>query len=163
MKRKGKGKRKGKERKGKRKECWGSEVSGGSRGVAAAGGCTYTDERTVCKDIYLLYVVVAVMGGWVCILAVTMILIYTYLIYMQASLFVIHFVFFVYSFVLSIIPVQGDMEGSIEPFSKESAILTFRSNSSSSSIVTLTKAVMMTRQHMLFRECLQLRFKALYV
>lgn len=38
--------------------------------------------------------------------------------------------------------------------------LTFRSNSS---IVTLTKTVMMTRQHMLFSECLQLQFKALCV
>lgn len=40
------------------------------------------------------------------------------------------------------------------------SFLTFRS---SSSIVTLTKTVMMTRQHMLFSECLQLQFKALYV
>lgn len=55
------------------------------------------------------------------------------------------------------------MEGSIEPFSKESAFLTFRSNSSSSSIVTPTKTVMMTRQHMLFSEFLQLQFKTLYV
>lgn len=58
---------KGKEKNGKekeeRKECWGIEVSGGSRGVAAAVGCTYTDERTVCKDTYLHYVGVVVMGG----------------------------------------------------------------------------------------------------
>lgn len=81
-----------KERKEKRKECWGSEVNGG--GVVAAVGCTYTDERTVCKDTYLHYVGVLVMGGWVCILAVTMILVYTgtYLIYLYAS------VSFCYSF-----------------------------------------------------------------
>lgn len=47
-------KRKGKERKEKRKECWGGEVNGGG----------YTDERTVCKDTYLHYVGVVVMGGW---------------------------------------------------------------------------------------------------
>lgn len=74
-----------------------------------------------------------------------------------------NFFLFDFLFVLSIVQVQGDMEGSIEPFSKESAFLTFRSNSSSSSssIVTPTKDVMMTMQHMLFRECLQLQFKAL--
>lgn len=38
------------------------------------------------------------------------------------------------------------MEGSIESFSKEFAFLTFRSNS----IVTPTKNVMMTMQHVLF-------------
>lgn len=83
MKRKGKGERKEWKRKEKKKECWGSEVNGGG----------YTDERTVCKDTYLHYVGVVVMGGWVCILAATMILVYTYLIYMQASLSVIHFVY----------------------------------------------------------------------
>lgn len=57
---------------------------------------------------------------------------------------------------------KGNVEGSIEPFSRESAFLTFRSNSSnSSSIVTPTKTVMMTMQHMLFSECLQLHLKAL--
>lgn len=67
-------KRKEKERKEKRKGCWGREVvSGGSRGVAAAVECTHTDERTVCKDTYLHYVGVVVMGGWMCISAVTMI------------------------------------------------------------------------------------------
>lgn len=59
-----------------------------------------------------------------------------------------NFFLFVFLFVLSIVQGQGDMEGSIEPFSKESAFLTFRSNSSS--IVTPTKTVIMTRQHMLF-------------
>lgn len=44
-----------KKRKGKRKKCWGGEVNGGG----------YTDERTVCKDTYLHYVGVVVMGGWV--------------------------------------------------------------------------------------------------
>lgn len=60
------------------------------------------------------------MGGWVCILAVTMILVYTYLtLYICKRLF--SFFIFVYSFsiflfVLSIIRVQGDMEGSAKPF-----------------------------------------------
>lgn len=70
-----------------------------------------------------------------------------------------NFFLFVFLFVLSIVQVQGDMEGSIEPFSKEFAFLTVGSNSSSSSIVTPTKNVMM----MLFSECLQLQFKALYM
>lgn len=52
-----------KKRKEKRKECWGREVvSAGD--VAAAVGCTYLDERAVCKDTYLHYVGVVVMGGW---------------------------------------------------------------------------------------------------
>lgn len=71
------------------------------------------------------------------------------------------FFLFGFLFVLSIIQVQGDMEGSIEPFPKESAFLTFRS--SNSSIVTPTKTAIMTMQHMLFSECLQLQLKAPYV
>lgn len=87
-----KGKRK--ERKEKRKGCWGSEVNGG--GVAAAVGCTYTDERTVCKDTYLHYVGVVVMGGWDVYFGSDndfgIYIPYIYL--MQASLFVLHFYLF---------------------------------------------------------------------
>lgn len=58
-------KRKEKERKEKEKrKCWGREANGGGVAAAVAGGCTYTDERTVCKDTYLHYVGVVVMGGW---------------------------------------------------------------------------------------------------
>lgn len=78
-------------RKGREKECWGSEVNDG--GLAAAVGCTYTNERTAWKDTYLHYVGVVVMGEWGVYFGSDNdfdIYIPRY-IYVQASLFVIHF------------------------------------------------------------------------
>lgn len=88
-------KRKEKERKEKGK-CWGSEVNGGG-GVAAAVGCQYTDERTAWKDTYLGTLRRCSCDGRVGVYFGSdndFGIYIPYLIYMQASLFVLHFCLF---------------------------------------------------------------------